>query len=210
MEAATAEALRRGAQVVCSAIYTDSPRDRILAAASYLFCHEGFAATGVDAVARRAGAAKTTLYKHFASKERLIEAVLETEGAAWRAWFFEEIARIPGDARARLLGLFDVLHRWFADPAFYGCPFINAIGEFATGDERIRAIASAHKAHILGWIRAQAELARLPDPARAARLFTVLIDGAIVAAQASRDPSYALEAKAAAAALFDLDEGRRR
>lgn len=204
------DAVRQGAQVICSAVYSDKPRDRILAAAAYLFCHEGFAATGVDAVARRAGAAKTTLYKHFASKEQLIEAVLEAEGAAWRAWFFTELARIPGDAKARLLGVFDVLRDWFADPAFYGCPFINAIGEFNSEDERIRQIAAAHKTHILGWIRAQATLARLPDPERVARLFTVLIDGAIVAAQASRDPSYADDARRAAEAMLALDAAAPR
>lgn len=197
----TAEAGAEG-MLVCSASYGDTPRDRILEAAAWLFCRQGFAATGVDAVARRAGAAKTTLYRHFAGKQELIEAVLDAEGAAWRAWFFSELGGARGDAAARLLAVFDVLRRWFEDPGFYGCPFINAIGEFDSGDQRIRDIAAAHKAPIQGWIRAQATLAGQRDPDDVVRLFTVLIDGAIVAAQASRDPSFADDARRAAAALL--------
>jgi AcrR family transcriptional regulator len=174
-----------------------------MAAAAYLFCHEGFAATGVDRIAQRSGAAKTTLYKHFASKERLIEAVLEHEGLAWRDWFFGELAKHPGPPRARLLEVFVVLRRWFADPDFYGCPFINAIGEFNNSDLRIRALAQTHKGQVQAWVRAEAAMAELPDPDGAARLFAVLIDGAIVAAQASRDPAFAKDAGRAARAYLD-------
>ena len=59
-----------------------NPHDRILNAATELFCHRGFTATGVDTIASEAGTAKSTLYAHFESKERLIEAVLEREGKA--------------------------------------------------------------------------------------------------------------------------------
>ncbi|MCI4666332.1 MAG: TetR/AcrR family transcriptional regulator [Neomegalonema sp.] len=172
-----------------------SPRERILAAAAHLFCHEGFAATGVDAIVAQAGAAKTTLYKHFESKEQLIDAVLEREGAAWRRWFFGKLGALRGDARARLLAVFDVLEIWFADPEFYGCPFINAIAEFDTGDERIRAAAAAHKAHLFAWLKAQALECGDSAPDETARQMVVLIDGAIVAAQGARDPSFARTAK---------------
>ena len=172
-----------------------SPRERILSAAAYLFCHEGFAATGVDAIVARAGAAKTTLYKHFASKELLIDAVLEREGEAWRRWFFCRLGQIQGAPRERLLGLFDVLEEWFEDPNFYGCPFINAISEFATSNERIRAAAKTHKSHLTNWLHATALEMNAAAPEQTARAMVVLIDGAIVAAQASRDPSFAVVAR---------------
>lgn len=177
-------------------------RDKILSAASFLFCNKGFAATGVDTILERAGTAKATLYKHFASKDHLILAVLEEEGATWRGWFFGELARIEGNAEARLLGVFDVLHLWLADPRFYGCPFINAVAEFDTNDTEVRAVADAHKAYLITWLKAQALELGARDPQELARSFAVLIDGAIVAAQNARDPSFANTAKGIASSYL--------
>ena len=42
----------------------------------------GYRAVGIDTLLREAGVAKMTLYKHFGSKEELIRAVLERQGAA--------------------------------------------------------------------------------------------------------------------------------
>ena len=52
-------------------------RDTLLDTAERLFYAEGFHATGIDRVINEAGVARMTLYNHFASKEALIEAVLE-------------------------------------------------------------------------------------------------------------------------------------
>jgi AcrR family transcriptional regulator len=201
-EVADAADLCLGAGTICSARYRSTTPDRVLAAASWLFCHHGFQATGVDAIARRAGTAKTSLYKHFGNKEQLIEAVLEREGAAWRSWFFAEMAKVEGTAEDRLLAVFDILETWFADPHFFGCPFINALGEFDVNNARLRKILAAHKTHLNGWIAAQAEMVGMPDPNDTVAQFTILIDGAIVAAQASGNPSYASGAKSLAALLL--------
>ncbi len=64
-----------------------SPRERLIDAATRLFCRYGVNSVGVDAIVANAGTAKTTLYKVFGSKDGLVEAVLEREGRAWRAWF---------------------------------------------------------------------------------------------------------------------------
>lgn len=196
-----------GAGTVCSARYETTTPDRVLAAASSLFCHHGFQATGVDAIVRRAGTAKTSLYKHFGTKDRLIEAVLDREGAAWRSWFFSEMAKVGGTAEDRLLAVFDILEIWFRDPHFFGCPFINALGEFDVKNARLRKLVAAHKTHLNGWIAAQAEMVGVADPAETVAQFTILIDGAIVAAQASGNPAYARQARALAVLLLD---GRKR
>ena len=54
-----------------------SARDRLIRAASELFCRYGINATGIDAIVEQSGTAKATLYKTFGSKEGLIEAVLK-------------------------------------------------------------------------------------------------------------------------------------
>jgi AcrR family transcriptional regulator len=201
------EALCLGAGTLCSARYNDTTREKLLAAASWLFCHTGFQATGVDAIARRAGTAKTSLYKHFGSKDGLIEAVLEREGAAWRAWFFTEMGRTTAEGEGRLLAMFDVLERWFADPQFFGCPFINAAGEFDIHNIRLRKIIVAHKTHLNGWVAAQAEMLGIRDSRLTVEYFTLLMDGAIVAAQISGNSAYARHAKSLAA--LHLTDSRR-
>lgn len=178
-----------------AAMPATSARDRIMVAASHLFCNQGFAATGIDTILDRAGTAKATLYNHFRSKDELIAEVLRAEGETWRTWFFARLSQVPGPARARILAVFDVLEDWFTDPAFYGCPFINAVAEFETGNDAIRHAAEQHKAHILTWLKAQIIEMGVSDVTETARSIAVLIDGAIVAAQHARDPSFARTAR---------------
>ncbi|THH36065.1 TetR/AcrR family transcriptional regulator [Aliishimia ponticola] len=172
-----------------------NPKDRVLNAATELFCHHGFAATGVDTIASRAGTAKSTLYAHFKSKEKLIDAVLEREGKAWRDWFFGRLGKIKGTPKDKLCAVFDILAEWFSDPEFYGCPFINAIGEATSENETLRNAAKVHKSHVNLWIQAQAMELGMERPDDLVREMTVLVDGAIVAAQVSRDSDFAQVAK---------------
>jgi AcrR family transcriptional regulator len=52
-------------------------RERILESAVGLFSQRGYAASGVEEIARRAGIEKAALYWHFGSKEGLLAAVLD-------------------------------------------------------------------------------------------------------------------------------------
>lgn len=178
-------------------------REKILSAASFLFCNHGFAGTGIDTILAHAGTAKATLYHHFKSKEELIATVLEAEGTTWREWFFGRLANVDGPAQARVLAVFDVLHEWFSDPGFYGCPFINAVAEFDSGNDAVRQAATIHKEKLVTWLMAQAMEINVADPKEFARSLAVLIDGAIVAAQHARDPSFAVTARALAAGYLD-------
>ena len=170
-------------------------RERIIAAASALFCHGGFTATGIDAVIARAGTAKATLYNHFPSKAALIVAVLDAEGDAWRHWFFEQLAALEQTPHARLLGAFDILYDWFANPYFYGCPFLKAASEFDSRHSDVHGSVANHKRYITEWLKADLAEVGVNDVDQTTRCFVVLIDGAIIAAQSSGDPAFALNAK---------------
>ncbi|MAS07125.1 MAG: TetR family transcriptional regulator [Ahrensia sp.] len=182
--------------------YPGAARERLLLAASDLFCRYGINATGVDAIVAAAGTAKTTLYKAFGSKEGLIEAVLEREGSTWREWFSAEVDALPGTASDRLVHLFDVLKKWFAEENFYGCPFINAVGEHDKEDDRIRLLTLKHKKIVLDKITELARDARPDDPDGLTHELNLLIDGAIVAALITRDPNVADHGRNAAARLM--------
>lgn len=188
-------------------------RERLLRAASELFCRYGINATGVDAIVQAAGTAKATLYKTFGSKEALIEAVLVSEGEVWRDWYIAAIEEYPGDAGDKLAGALQVLEGWFATERFFGCPFINAVGEFDKKDARYRNIALAHKSVVLARLVALATEAGAKEPEALAHQIGILIDGAIVAAMVTRNPAVALHAHAAAECVVrsaTISDGARR
>ena len=95
---------------------TASPRERLIEAATRLFCRYGVNSVGVDEIVAAAGTAKTTLYRLFRSKDGLVEAVLDCEGRAWRAWFLAEIDAAGGPALARLHRIGPALRLWLRSP----------------------------------------------------------------------------------------------
>ena len=167
-----------------------------------MFCKNGINATGIDAIINEAGTAKTTLYKLFGSKTNLVHAVLESEGKQWRDWFITAIESGGGDAQTKLTRIFPALKDWFGQERFYGCPFINAVGEHDKDQKQFRAIAMRHKKVVLGHIERLAREMGAADPQVVAHQLGLLIDGAIVAAMVTRDPGVADTAGLAAGSLL--------
>src|ERR1700722_11824902 len=111
-----------------------SARERILSAAYELFGRRGIRAVGTDEVIARAGVAKATLYRHFATKDELVLAVLERREQLWTHGLIEaQSERLGNTPEERLLAIFDVMHDWFQSrDGFEGCSFINVLLEFAS------------------------------------------------------------------------------
>lgn len=179
------------------------PRQRLLDAATELFCRKGINAIGVDTIVAKAGVAKSTLYKLFGSKEGLVEAVLRAEGEAWRDWFTKAVSQAGPDPRARLDAIFPALAQWFRQKRFYGCPFINAVAEHDKASDRVRKLAIEHKQQVLSFIRALGIEAGARDPDRLTHEIALLMDGAIVTAMITRAPSAADLAQTAYGKLRD-------
>ena len=118
-----------------------------------MFCKNGINATGIDAIINEAGTAKTTLYKLFGSKTNLVHEVLETEGQVVARMVYRR-HRSPAAATPRpsLRRIFPALKHWFTQERFYGCPFINAVGEHDKDQKQLRAIAMRHKKVVLAHI----------------------------------------------------------
>ena len=192
-----------------AAVDEESAHDRLLNAATRLFCKNGINATGIDSIIDEAGTAKTTLYKLFGSKTNLVHAVLETEGRQWREWFIGAIEAGGGDAKTKLARIFPALKRWFGEERFYGCPFINAVGEHDKDQKQFRAIAMKHKKVVLAHLENLAAEMGAADPQMLAHQLALLIDGAVVAAMVSRDPAVADTAGLAAGALLGSVKGKR-
>src|ERR1700758_4661940 len=120
-------------------------RERILQTACALFYQQGVRAVGVDLVVEKAGVAKTSLYRHFGTKDDLIAAFLKREDRDfWGTW--DRVAsQHPLDAAAELDAHLD----WIGERAgrlnYRGCPQINVAAEFPEVDHPARKVAAAHK-----------------------------------------------------------------
>lgn len=180
-------------------------RDQLVETALNLFYKQGFNATGIDKILAEAGVAKMTLYKHFKSKEELIQAVLRLRDERFREWLMDYVEQRADTPRERLLALFDAHDEWFSKKGFRGCLFLNAAAEFSQIAESIADLANEHKRMIHAYVRGLASAAGARNSDRLADWLTLLLDGAIGCAQVSTDPGWANTAKDAAEVLVDTE-----
>ena len=179
-----------------------SARDRIVSVATRLFYKRGIRAVGVDTVIAESGVAKTTLYKHFRSKDALIAECLHRLDERYFRWFESEVEARATDPRARLGALFDVLDDWFQRPDFRGCAFINAAVELVDADHPARGAIANHKRRSRELIERLAREAGLEDPRMVSDQLTLLMEGAIITALVEGDWQAARRAGAAASRLM--------
>jgi len=178
-------------------------RGRILAAAYELFSRRGIRAVGTDEVIERAVVARATLYRHFATKDDLVLAVLERREQLWTHGLIEEQSRQRGETpEEQLLAIFDVMHDWFQlRDGYEGCSFINVLLEL--GPEHPAGRASiAHIDHVRDIVRHRAFAAGLTDVEDFASSWHILMKGAIILA-AVGDLDAGLRARKMASTLIE-------
>ena len=177
-------------------------RERILDAASTAFYRRGIRAVGVNSVIADAGVAKATLYRHFPSKDALVQAFLERRDRRWREWFAGAVVRLAPDPADRPLAVFDALDEWFASDDFRGCAFINAAVEITDPDHPARAAVREHERLLAEHITRLCREATLDDPEGASAALFLLVEGAIVCALVEGSAAPAGRARAAAERLI--------
>src|SRR5246127_5234405 len=182
---------------------TASARERILCAAYELFSRRGIRAGGTDEVILRAGVARATLYRHFATKNDLVLAVLERREQLWTHGLIEAQSRQRGTTpEEQLLAIFDVMHDWFQlRDGYEGCSFINVLLELGADHPAGRACI-AHIDHVRDIVRHRALAAGLTDIEEFASSWHILMKGAIILA-AVGDLDAALRARKMATALIE-------
>jgi AcrR family transcriptional regulator len=156
-------------------------RERILLTAHDLFYRDGIRATGIDRIIAESGVAKLTFYRHFSSKDSLIQAFLEYRHEQWMAWFVDALGRAGARSGMGLAPVATAMAEWFEGPQFRGCAFINAVAEVAGSFPQTVEMAGRHKremAEVLAGLLASG------SPRQAiAEAAAVAVDGAIVTAQ---------------------------
>jgi AcrR family transcriptional regulator len=170
-------------------------RERVLATAYQLFCQHGIRAVGVDTIIEQSGVAKMTLYRHFASKDDLVLAVLDRREELWtQQWLQAEVSRRADRPADQLLAIFDVFDGWFRRRTFEGCLFINALIEIDDRKHPIHRKCRDQLANIRAFVASLAGDAGVVDPVAFARQWHILMKGSIVSA-AEGDVDAALRAQ---------------
>jgi AcrR family transcriptional regulator len=157
-------------------------REHILQTASRLFYTRGVRAVGVDLVILEAGVAKTSLYRHFPTKDDLIVAFLEREDVDfWSVW--DGVARQHADDP---VGELEAQMHWIGERLsrsnYRGCPQINVAAEFAEPDHPARHVSRAHMQALRARLEVVARKLDVADPSQLAAQLALLVNGAFVSA----------------------------
>lgn len=178
-------------------------RQQLVDKAIELFAANGYHATGIDRIAEEARVSKKTMYHHFRSKEELIIAALKQYDGLFRNGFMKAVEKQADTPYDRLLAVFDVAGAWFSDNKFFGCMFINAIGEYSERNAAIQHVCKEFKRLMRAYLEELAVEAGIPDTHRVAESVAILLEGSIVTAQVSGTPETAATARDAAKIIID-------
>ncbi|MFF8263087.1 TetR/AcrR family transcriptional regulator [Streptomyces virginiae] len=171
----------------------EEARTRLLDAAEELFYRHGVQAVGMDRIRTASGVPLKRLYRLYPAKESLVTAYLERRDRRWTTSLRESVA---ASAQPPVLAVFDWLARWFSEPDFRGCAFLNAYGELgAAAPEVVRV----HKAELRALL---AEWAPAAAPPTLADQLLVLVEGATAVAALSPGPEPARRAREVAEILL--------
>lgn len=190
-----------------------SKRDELVQEALKVFYQNGFTATGMDLLVKKTGISKTSMYKHFRTKDDLILAVLRLRDEQLRNWFFRRVEDLASTPLEQVLAVFDVLEEWFQQPEFQGCMFIKASSEFQSTDDPIYSQCTEHKklmhSAILKYVLAlETDGGNIPSDVaeKLAGQFLLLIEGATVLKHMGVSNKAALDAKEAAVSLLQANK----
>mgnify|MGYP006282950329 FL=1 len=182
-------------------ISVSAKRARLLATAERLFDAEGFHATGIDRIVAEAGVVRMTLYKHFASKEALIAAVLRARHDRFMAAV--DAATAAAEPGAVTLALVDAHGRWLAGESPNGCFMVKAMGEFAAHAPAVHAAAVQAKQDLLDRLAAALERDGLGGEATLARRLLLVLEGGTIAVPVTGVDATLADTRALATRLLD-------
>jgi AcrR family transcriptional regulator len=161
---------------------TSDVRQRILDTASTLFYERGVRAVGVDLVVDESGVAKTSLYRHFRTKDDLIVAFLEREDVEFWGQWDEVAARHAGDPAGEIEAHMRWIGKRLARANYRGCPQINVAAEFAQADHPAREVSARHMQALRGRLTGLARQLGAARPGELAAQLGLLVNGAFVSA----------------------------
>jgi AcrR family transcriptional regulator len=151
--------------------------EKVLSTASRLFYANGVRAVGIEWIVAESAVAKTSLYRHFQTKDELVAAFLEREDREfWQQW--DGVVAAAANPKAELMSLLDWIGKRVSRDGYRGCPQINVAAEFADPEHPARKIRRRHKVAMLERLRDIVGRIGVTRPDDTAVQLAMLIDGA--------------------------------
>ncbi|REF26381.1 TetR family transcriptional regulator [Xenorhabdus cabanillasii] len=158
-----------------------SKKEHILDIAESLFNKFGYNAVGVDLIRDQANVSKTSMYRYFGSKNKLIEGVLSRRHQRLEKELSIVVSSTEGTEN-KLNAILNWHFSWFATEDFQGCLFMHALAEFKGHDGAIVKQAQQHKT----WLKSlllSVFLTVSKDTESKAEALITFIEGMIVRAE---------------------------
>jgi TetR/AcrR family transcriptional repressor of nem operon len=161
---------------------TAETRQRIVEAASNKFRLQGIGSTGLADFMGEAGLTHGGFYKHFASKEQVVQESMALAADSLLDTLESALAAQPAGR-----GVKAIIDRYLStehrDNVVGGCPFVALASELARGSEEVRDMTTASLTHLAELIAGQ-----LPDmpPAAARKKAWVMLSTMIGAMSVAR------------------------
>ncbi|MFJ1767822.1 TetR/AcrR family transcriptional regulator [Amycolatopsis sp. NPDC088138] len=183
-------------------------REHLLDAAEQVFYARGVQAVGMDRLRTAANLPLRRIYQLFPSKDDLVVAFLRRRHLRMMASITEFVGRADEGA-ARVSAIFTWLHKWFCEPDFRGCPWMNVFGELGATTPAVAAEVHHHQREfrkLLAGIVVDAGYSR-----ETGNVVHLLAEGAVSTAAVQRTAAPATEARRAAEILIAAEgAGRKR
>ncbi|MGF1727331.1 TetR/AcrR family transcriptional regulator [Photobacterium nomapromontoriensis] len=187
-----------------------SKKEHILDVAEELFNMFGYTAVGVDLIRDKAEVSKTSMYRHFGSKNKLIGMVLTR-----RHQRFEDelnaVVSVATGVESKLDAILNWHFTWFRSVNFKGCMFMHALAEFKGLDDEVARQAVQHKVWLKSLLLSVFEPEQQNVEGRTEVMMTFL-EGMIIRAEFGEvvgyEDIYRLGAKALALADFSMSKTR--
>lgn len=159
---------------------TSRVRDTVLQVASDLFYREGVRAVGMALIVERSRIARTTIYRHFPTKDALVEAFLEREDREfWQQWD-HIVASHDRSPKEALSALCIWVGARVSRDCYRGCPQINVAAEFPDPEHPARKIALRHKAEMVARLTSVCRQLEFSTADLRAQQIGLLFDGAFM------------------------------
>lgn len=184
-------------------------RQRVLKEAAREIRAKGPGGVAVAGIMARAGLTHGGFYAHFASKEALVAAAIETMFESARRRF--DLTATDADPRAALLAYVDFyLSPQHRDAREHGCPLPALSGDLARLDPASRVRFGEGVAALSGRLGGALRQHGVADPEAAGASMLAEMVGAVALSRAVADPAQAdailRNARASVVARFSLEE----
>ena len=160
-----------------------SARDKVFAVAADLFYRKGIHAVGVEEIVQKAGVAKISLYRSFASKDDLVVAYLKDASDTFLQGWDDAFDKHRDNPRAQLHAIMTYVAEATEENNYRGCPFINFSAEFPDPSHPGREIAAEIMQAIRDRFLRLADALHVPDPQMLADAWLLLFEGAYALSQ---------------------------